>query len=347
MDLALYHPKYGYYSSSKQKIGKEGDFYTSSSVGSIYGVMWAKHFIHTWQQLGILDQTNMPLVMLEIGGGNGDFATSILDEFHRNYPEIYERCIYYICEQSHYHRSLQLKKLADHVDRIRVIHQLTDIYSLSSGKPTIVFSNELFDALPVARIKRTIEGFKECWIEVQDDHLSEIWIPLNNADLEAYIHDMKVDVPIGHIVEISLAAKTVYGELLQCIHEGYIFTVDYGWKNDELIRPERRDGTLIGYDHHQHVTDIYQRPGEVDLTTHVHFDALIHWGESYGLETVSYQTQREWLMKEGILSQLQGHQDPNPFSAIAKQNRAIVQLISPGGMGDTFKVLTQRRIFQV
>jgi SAM-dependent MidA family methyltransferase len=29
MELALYHPLYGYYSSGINSIGKEGDFYTS------------------------------------------------------------------------------------------------------------------------------------------------------------------------------------------------------------------------------------------------------------------------------------------------------------------------------
>ena len=32
MDLALYHPQYGYYSSGQVAIGAEGDFFTSSSL---------------------------------------------------------------------------------------------------------------------------------------------------------------------------------------------------------------------------------------------------------------------------------------------------------------------------
>ena len=31
MALVLYHPEYGYYNSEKIKIGKQGDFFTSSS----------------------------------------------------------------------------------------------------------------------------------------------------------------------------------------------------------------------------------------------------------------------------------------------------------------------------
>lgn len=347
MELALYHPLYGYYSKNRQKIGKEGDFYTSSSVGPIFGVMWAKHFVNTWRELGLLDQSDLPLIMLEIGGGTGDFANSIIEEFHRTYPDVYERLQYYICEQSEYHRTLQLEKVAMYSEHVRIIKHLAHIHERSIHKPSIIFSNELFDALPVALIKKTNAGLFEGWVTIKDDQLVETWQPLNNEQLEQYILDMNITIPNGHILEISVAAKTIYDDISAAMEDGYVFTVDYGWTFAELLRPERRDGTLIGYDRHQHVTNVYERPGEIDITTHVHFDALMRWGEFHGFENVSYLTQREWLMKEGILQQLQEHQDPNPFGQIAKQNRAILQLISPGGMGDTFKVLTQRRVSQV
>ena len=32
MDLALYHPELGYYTSGEARIGKHGDYYTSPSV---------------------------------------------------------------------------------------------------------------------------------------------------------------------------------------------------------------------------------------------------------------------------------------------------------------------------
>ncbi len=36
MELALYHPELGYYSSPGEKIGWKGDFYTSASVHCIF-----------------------------------------------------------------------------------------------------------------------------------------------------------------------------------------------------------------------------------------------------------------------------------------------------------------------
>lgn len=343
MALALYHPKWGYYNQSRQKIGREGDFYTSSSVGKIYGVMWAKHFVHTWRELGFLDKNDTSLILLEVGGGNGDFARAVLDEFYQNYPQYYQRIYYYMNEQSAYHRSLQKDKLHEHHEHILWFDQLSDIISTAKGKPSIIFSNELFDALPVDRLKRIREGYLECWIEIKEEKLTEVWVPLERDEILDYLEQSNLILPEGYILEVSLEAKNVYRELVGLLEQGYLFTIDYGWLNHELLWPERKDGTLMGYYNHQHVSNYYEAPGDIDLTSHVHFDDLIAWGKTYGVEMVSYQTQREWLMSENIFSQLQGHQDPNPFGAIAKQNRAILQLISPGGMGDTFKVLIQKR----
>ena len=37
MAQALYHPQYGYYIVPRDRIGKSGDFFTSSSVNALFG----------------------------------------------------------------------------------------------------------------------------------------------------------------------------------------------------------------------------------------------------------------------------------------------------------------------
>src|SRR3989304_4656596 len=37
MEMALYYPELGYYTSSKNKIGKKGDFYTSPNLSATFG----------------------------------------------------------------------------------------------------------------------------------------------------------------------------------------------------------------------------------------------------------------------------------------------------------------------
>ena len=40
MEQALYHPAHGYYSSGRCTIGRRGDYFTSVSVGPLFGKCW-------------------------------------------------------------------------------------------------------------------------------------------------------------------------------------------------------------------------------------------------------------------------------------------------------------------
>ena len=42
MEMCLYYPGKGYYTSSGDKIGKNGDYYTSSNITSLFGAMIGK-----------------------------------------------------------------------------------------------------------------------------------------------------------------------------------------------------------------------------------------------------------------------------------------------------------------
>src|SRR5690349_9170320 len=44
MELALYCPVYGYYEKEEDTIGRRGDFFTSVSVGSVFGELLAGQF---------------------------------------------------------------------------------------------------------------------------------------------------------------------------------------------------------------------------------------------------------------------------------------------------------------
>src|ERR1700690_2100460 len=37
MEISLYHPQFGYYSSLRPRLGEDGDFYTSAYVTGLFG----------------------------------------------------------------------------------------------------------------------------------------------------------------------------------------------------------------------------------------------------------------------------------------------------------------------
>ncbi|MBI2947958.1 MAG: SAM-dependent methyltransferase [Verrucomicrobia bacterium] len=54
MELALYHPKLGYYEHDGETIGRGGDFFTSVSVGSVFGELLAVQFAQWLDELVLL-----------------------------------------------------------------------------------------------------------------------------------------------------------------------------------------------------------------------------------------------------------------------------------------------------
>ena len=52
MELALYCPVYGFYEQERDTIGRRGDYYTSVSVGSLFGELLAFQFAEWLGELG-------------------------------------------------------------------------------------------------------------------------------------------------------------------------------------------------------------------------------------------------------------------------------------------------------
>ena len=95
MELALYHPEHGYYSSSKTTIGKEGDFYTSPHVHTAYGSIVGNFIIKSFKNI---DEESLSIV--ELGAGKGLLALDILNHIKSDYPEYYKYLNYHVVEQS-------------------------------------------------------------------------------------------------------------------------------------------------------------------------------------------------------------------------------------------------------
>ena len=51
MEMALYYPELGYYNSIQNKIGANGDFYTSANLTAAFGAMIARQIEEMWQNL--------------------------------------------------------------------------------------------------------------------------------------------------------------------------------------------------------------------------------------------------------------------------------------------------------
>ena len=107
MGQVLYHPQYGYYMAPRDRIGKSGDFFTSSSVNALFGRLVARQLV---QMAELLSAETFQVV--EQGAGEGHLALDILDALADEAPELYARLTYSLVEVSLDNRQRQAKTMA-------------------------------------------------------------------------------------------------------------------------------------------------------------------------------------------------------------------------------------------
>ena len=92
MELALYHPKFGYYEKEASQVGRQGDFVTSVSVGAAFGQLLAYRFAK-W-----LEAIDGPVQVVEAGAHDGTLAGDILEWLAANDEPLFARLRYVITE---------------------------------------------------------------------------------------------------------------------------------------------------------------------------------------------------------------------------------------------------------
>jgi SAM-dependent MidA family methyltransferase len=339
INAALYDNEDGYYMKEKQKIGKSGDFYTSSNVHGIFAKVIANAFIE------VFEKESLSKVICEIGAGTGRFAQSVLEEIKNTNVAVYNQLSYVIIESSPYHLKEQQKVLP--MDKVVQYGSLEEAKEKLPNFNGVIFSNELFDAFPVHVVEQG-EQLYEVFVSVDaEGKLRETKKVCSNEEILNWLDTYYGKLNNGQRLEVPLAMTSYIAELSLWVDRGIIVTIDYGYTNEEWGQRQHRNGSLRGFASHTLIDDPLTTPGEIDLTTHIHFDTLMATGEKNGLKNVLFLPQDQFLLAAGILSYLQNNESTDPFSAISRQNRAIRQFISAGGISSAFRVLVQSKNMKV
>ncbi len=336
MEIALYHPEYGYYTSGKARIGKSGDYYTSPCVHPAFGEILSRFISRAY------DVVNAPnFTVVEMGAGKGFLALDILDSLKRNNPELYERLIYSIIEISPNIQEEGKTILKGHIHKIRWVNSLSDLESESICG--VFISNELIDSFPFHRAKFKNGELIEVFVALRDEKFVEILDNLSSGALREYFEGYDLDFENEQEVEINLRAKEWLSDISRVLAKGLVLTIDYGYLAPELFNPSRMRGTFLCFYKHTANENPYVNIGEQDITSHVDFSNLIRVGESVGLNTMKYTTQGQFLVDWGILDIAERYsvKEESPDISSQKDIMAIKNLFLPELMGDKFKVLIQ------
>lgn len=292
MELALYHPRYGYYRRDRDPFGKHGDFYTAEQIQPVFGILMATLVRQLYREMG----EPRDFTVVELGAGRGEMA------------EAFEEWRYVPVELG------------------------ADLPAHFTG---VVFSNEFFDALPVHAAVWRAGEFLEQMVALEGEAF--VWQsgpPVADA-VNDYLRRYFPAPEEGRFYEANLDALEWMARIARSLDSGTMLTIDYGYTRSESIRFPA--GTLMGYRRHTARENVLEDPGERDITAHVNFTALEEAGARIGLRKKYFETLAQTLLRAGEGDQFAAALEGGD---VARRMQLKTLLF---GMGETFRVLTQRK----
>lgn len=334
MELALHAPGLGYYSGGARKFGVEGDFTTAPEISPLFSACLARQCEQLFNEIGVAS-------VLELGAGTGVMAADILSELQRrnSLPENY-----LILETSADLRQRQKQLLQQrHPDYFSRIHWLDGIPS--EPIECVVIANEMLDAMPVHRVKWKKGIIHE--LMVTSENNSFAWLPEPASDqllqdINAIIGGYIDDMPDGYTTEFNLMIPSFVHSLADLLKKGTILFIDYGYPRHEYYHPQRIDGTLHCHYRQRRHDNPFIYIGLQDITASVDFTLVAESARSAGLDVSGYTTQSAFLMACNIDELIQQFSAGNDMASLRFAQQAG-QLLLPGQMGESFKVIALSR----
>lgn len=341
MAAALYHPVFGYYSRQERAVGKKGDFYTSVSVGSVFGELLADWIAQAWETAG----GGAPVEVVEQGAHQGHLALDILGVLERDYPRCFQKLTYHAIDHAAgVHPFPPL--LEAHRQRVRWSPALPEP---SGNTFRLVIANELIDAFPVHRVRWDGTGWQEIQVIVgESDEFCETAVGISELALEqACSSILTTGIDPGYTTEINLAMLDWAKQLAQLMSSGDLALLfDYGFLEEDYYAPHRREGTLQAYSGHRRNKDLLAKPGAQDLTAHVNFTRLNEAAERNGFRIAQMTDQHHFLTRLATPRLLAWERDAKACQSSTGRQwiRQFQQLTHPGLMGQAFKVIEWERL---
>jgi len=330
MQLALYEPGLGYYSSGLQKFGEAGDFITAPEVSPMFSQCIARQLDQVFNEIEKAD-------VLEFGAGSGVMAADVLLELERlqSLPEHY-----YIIELSAELRERQKQTILD-----KAAHLLKKVQWLDTLPQTVfqgvIVANEVLDAMPVECFRINEGAVEQMRIVSRDGRLQPVHVVFDDATVEQVrkIEQRRGEVfNDGYCSEFNPAINPWLDSLYNILDRGLVLLIDYGYPVQEYYLDERDSGTLVCHYQHRAHADPLWYPGLQDITAFVDFSAVAYAAVDAGFEVSGYTSQAMFLLGCGLgeLHQLVVSDDPKQQLLLAQQ---IKTLTLPSEMGERFKAM--------
>nr|SVE94251.1 EOG090X06OK [Simocephalus serrulatus] len=312
MKEVLTNPSAGYY-MNRDVFGQEGDFITSPEISQMFGELIAVWLVNEWTKCG----KPKPLQIVELGPGRGTLMSDILRVFSKFQIGQSDLSVSLV-EVSPYLSQVQEKRLcmtnnsdskegkstkdANHYKQstslygspVRWYNHLSDVPRTF----TLYLAHEFFDALPVHKLVKSNQGWREVLIDInREDSTLRYVLSRDRTPASLYCLEnetrKELEVSPQSLVTIQLMATRIHQD------GGIGLVMDYGHEGDKT-------DTFRGFKNHK-LHDPLVEPGTADLTADVDFAAL-KWAATHPRNceewhaNLTYGTvdQKDFLIRMGI-----------------------------------------------
>ncbi|MCF6312434.1 MAG: SAM-dependent methyltransferase [Verrucomicrobiales bacterium] len=348
MQLALYHPDFGYYASNIQAVGgQRSDFTTAAELSPLLAQSISAWILRERDSSPLLKNAR-PLHVIEVGCGDGSLAHDIL----RTWSWWKRRRIrYHLVETSAPLLQRQQQKLQAFRKHCYWHQDMPSALSSASGH-ALIFSNELIDAFPATAIRW--HAANQQWQEIHlrfdpESGLREVFVPLSHDQIKrlaphfSILNSNSKNLPDGTRREFHRSARDWMQSWSDSLQHGSILTIDYGAAIDHLYH-RRPEGSLRAYYRHQCLRGaaIYQRFGKQDLTADVNFTDLEIWGEHCGFKNIRLESLHHFTQRHQLQNKIPGKAHSDVTAPAPPSHAHSIQ--DPDGSGSAFQVLLQHKI---
>ena len=320
INKVLYDKIHGYY-MNKNPISHKGDFITSPNISIMFSEMIAIWLISFWEKIGCPKNINI----IELGAGNGEMMLQILNTI-KKFNSFRSSSNFFIYEKSSYLKNLQKSKMK--FENIKWINSLGKV----SKFPSIFIANEFFDALPIKQFVNKNNNWYEKYIVNKDKSLEFFEKKIKKEFIEKLIKQ-KLEKN-QKFIEYSPIASEKLNSITKIIrkYNGGLLIIDYGYKNNKMF------DTLQSVKNHKK-NNLLENIYKADITHLINFDFYKKKIINLKIDSVSLTTQREFLLKMGILERAEIISKNMPFSRKSDIYFRLQRLIDKKQMGTLFKVL--------
>jgi SAM-dependent MidA family methyltransferase len=198
--------------------------------------------------------------------------------------------------------------------------------------PSIVFSNELFDAQPFRRFRFRAGAWRELGVAVGASGLSEVEFE-PGGPLPPELPPGAVE---GYVIDAPLASAALARAIASEPWTGLFVAFDYGKSWEEIIHgaPE---GTARAYRRHTQGNDLLAFPGEQDLTCHVCWDWIAGALSGAGFGEPRVESQEAFFTRHagGFIEAFAASE----AGRVSRDKLSLLQLLHPANMGQRFQAL--------